>query len=186
MNATTPSPQSAPVLANASKALLWEGIILLILGSVAIAVPAVFTLAIELVVGAVFLIGGITRLWRCLRSSEQGSRLWTMLAAVAAIVAGVLLLANPLEGAVTLTVIIAVLLLVEGGAKLAAGLAMGGVSGRGWIMFSGVVDAVLGVLLLMGLPGTAIWAIGLMVGISLIMTGWTAIMMSIGLKKLAS
>lgn len=185
MNDTTQTPDGAPLVATASKALLWEGIVLLILGSVAIAVPAIFTLAIELVIGAVFLIGGITRLWRSLRGRVEGSQFWNILAAAAAIIAGILLLANPLQGAVTLTVIIAILLLVEGGAKLAAGFAMRPGNGWGWILFSGLVDAVLGILLLSGLPGTAVWAIGLMVGISLIMTGWTAIMMSIGLKKMA-
>ena len=130
MNDTTQTPDSAPLLANATKVLLWEGIVLLILGSVAIAVPAIFTLAIELVVGAVFLIGGITRLWRSLCGRLEGTQFWNIIAAAAAIIVGILLLANPLQGAETLTVIIAVLLLIEGGAKLAAGFAIR--PGNGW------------------------------------------------------
>ncbi len=169
----------------ASGTLMLEGIILILLGLVAIVVPGFFTLAIETLIGALFLVGGAIRLWRCLRNGADTSRVWHVVASLAAIVAGVLLLANPFQGAVALTIIVVALFLTEGATKLAAAFRVRPGNGWVWLLVSGAVDIVLAVLLWAGLPGTAAWAIGLMVGISLLFGGWTAVMIASGLRRMA-
>ena len=102
-----------------------------------------------------------------------------------AVVAGVLLLVNPMEGVLTLTIVLIALFLSEGVMKAIGALNMRPAAGWIWMLVSGLVDIVLGVLLWSGLPGTALWAIGLLVGISLLFTGWTAVMLAAGMRRAA-
>ena len=166
--------------------LKWEGIALIVLGTIAIVLPGVFTLAITTLIGVLLLVGGAIRLWRCLSGGDAGSHLWHILASVLAVVAGVLLLVNPMEGVLTLTIILIALFLAEGLMKAIGAVNMRPASGWVWMLVSGLVDIVLGVLLWSGLPGTALWAIGLLVGISLLFTGWTAVALSLGMRRMGS
>lgn len=175
---------SNPTKAAAST-LMWEGIALIVLGSIAIIVPAVFSLAITVLIGVLLLIGGAVRLWRCLRGGDSGSHLWHILAAVLAVIAGVLLLVNPAEGVLTLTVILIALFLAEGVIKSIGAIGMRPASGWLWMLISGLVDIVLGIVLWSGFPGSGMWAIGLLVGISLLFTGWTAVMLAGALRRSA-
>lgn len=169
-----------PVKAAAST-MFWEGILLIALGTFAIIVPGLFTLAVTTLIGVVFLAGGAIRLWRCVTARHGGSHLWHVVIGLLAIVAGLILLINPMEGVLTLTVVVIALLLAEGVMKLVGAVQVR--QGRVWMIVSGVVDLALGILLWAGLPETAVWAIGLMVGISLLFTGWTAVMFSAALKR---
>jgi len=177
-------PQALNIPAGARRALFWEGLVLIVLGALAIALPVLFTLAVELLLGVLLLVGGAFRLFRCLSASDGSSRVWPVIASLLAIVAGIFLLTNPLAGTITLTSIVIILLLVEGAAKVAGGLTLRPSSGWGWMLFNGAIDILLGVLLWAGLPDTALWALGLMIGISLLMTGLSAMMMSSALKQL--
>ncbi len=163
--------------------LMWEGIALIVLGSIAVIVPGIFSLAVTTLVGVLLLVGGAIRLWRCLSGGDAGSHLWHILAAILALVAGVLLLVNPMEGVLTLTVVVIALFLAEGVMKTIGAFSMRPRNGWVWMLVSGLVDIVLGALLWSGLPGTALWAIGLLVGISLLFPGWTAVMLAAGLKR---
>jgi len=162
---------------------MWEGIALIVLGSIAVIVPGIFSLAVTTLVGVLLLVGGVIRLWRCLSGGDAGSHLWHILAAVLAVIAGLLLLVNPMEGVLTLTVVVIALFLAEGAMKVIGAFNMRPAHGWVWMLISGVVDVVLGAVLWSGLPGTALWAIGLLVGISLLFTGWTAVMLAAGLRK---
>lgn len=170
----------APVKAAAST-MFWEGILLIALGTFAIIVPGLATLWVTTLIGVVFVVGGAIRLWRCFTARHGGSHLWHIVIALLAIVAGLILLINPMEGVLTLTVVVIALFLAEGAMKLVG--AFQAAQGRVWMVVSGVVDIALAVLLWAGLPETAVWAIGLMVGISLLFTGWTAVMLSSALKR---
>lgn len=174
---------AANPMKSGASTLMWEGIALIVLGGVAIVVPAVFSLAITVLIGILLLVGGAVRLWRCLRGGDSGSHLWHVLAAALAVIAGILLLVNPAEGVLTLTVILIALFLAEGVSKGIAAIGMRPAPGWFWVLISGLVDIVLGVVLWLGLPGSALWAIGLLVGISLLFTGWTAVMLSGALRR---
>lgn len=173
---------SGPMKAAAST-LMWEGIALIVLGSIAVVVPAVFSLAITALIGVLLLVGGAVRLWRCLAGGDAGRHLWHILAAVLALIAGVLLLVNPLQGVLTLTVILIALFLAEGAMKCIGALGMRPAAGWLWMLVSGLVDIALGIVLWSGFPGTGLWAIGLLVGISLLFTGWTAVMLAAALRR---
>jgi uncharacterized membrane protein HdeD (DUF308 family) len=106
---------------------------------------------------------------------------WSLLSAVIGIVAGVSLLGWPLLGTLSLTAVLIAFLLAEGIVTIMYALEhRGALSGRwGWMLASGIVDIGLGVLLLVGLPGTALWALGLLLGINLIFGGWALILMAL-------
>jgi uncharacterized membrane protein HdeD (DUF308 family) len=166
---------------------LAEGIILLILGILAIVVPPVATIAIEVLVGWLLLMSGIVGLIATVRMRRAPGFLWSMLSAILGIVAGIVLLRWPLSGAVSLTLILTVFLLIEGISSIFYALEhKRELSGRwGVMLFSGIVDVCLAALIFAGFPGTAAWAIGLLIGVNLVFGGSALIAMALHARDAA-
>lgn len=164
---------------------LGEGIVLFILGLAAVLIPPVATLAVAILIGWILLASGVVGLISTFRMRGAPGFGWSLLSAVVAIVAGVLLLARPLSGALSLTVVLTVFLIFEGVASIMMALNhRHGFSAR-WtlLLISGVVDLVLAGIIIMGLPGTAAWAIGLLVGINMVFGGSTLIAMALNARR---
>ena len=163
------------------KLFLIEGAVLLFLGLVAIIVPTVATVAVELLLGWLLLISGIVGLVTTLRMRSAPGVGWAMVSAFLGIAVGLILLWWPLSGAITMTLILTVFFLIEGLASiLYARDHRREMSGRwGWMMASGVIDLILAGFIFLGLPGTAAWAIGLLVGINLLFGGSALIGMAL-------
>ncbi len=164
---------------------LAEGIVLVILGLGAVLIPPLATLAIEVLIGWILLASGIVGLISTFRMRGAPGFWWSLLSAVAAVVAGVVLLAWPLSGAISLTIILTVFLFIEGFASIMLALShRGGFSSRwGLLLFSGIVDLVLAGIIVMGLPGTAAWAIGLLVGINMVFGGSALVGMALHARR---
>lgn len=97
---------------------------------------------------------------------------------------GTILIANPLQGALTLTIVLVLLFLVEGVAAIAVAIGFREHSRNwGWLLFSGLVDLLLAFLIWQGWPGTAAWSIGLLVGVNLFFTGLSLMMLAIAARK---
>lgn len=162
------------------KFFMGEGVVLLILGIAAIILPQVASVAIEILIGWLLLMSGIVGLWSSFATRHAPGFGWSLLSAVAGIVAGIVLLAWPLSGVVTLTLVLSAFLCVEGVVSIFYALAhRRELSGRwGMLLFSGVVDLVLAGLILSGLPASAGWAIGVLVGINMVMGGVALIAMA--------
>jgi uncharacterized membrane protein HdeD (DUF308 family) len=169
------------------RAFLIEGIVLLILGLFAIVIPVVATIAVEVFIGWVLLVSGVVGLISTFRMRNAPGFGWSLLSAVIAIAAGVILLAWPLSGVLSLTLILTAFLTIEGVASIMMALThRHGFSAR-WalLLVSGLVDLFLAALIFLGLPGTAAWAIGLLVGINLVFGGSTLISMALQARSLA-
>lgn len=164
---------------------LVEGIILVILGLVAILLPPIATLAVELVVGSLLLISGIVGLVATFMVRGAPGFGWSLLSAVIGTAAGVVLLWWPLNGALSLTVILTVFLMLEGVVSIMYALDhKRELSGRwGMMLVSGIVDIFLAGIIFAGLPGTAAWAIGLLVGINLVFGGSALISMALHARQ---
>ncbi|HSG89910.1 MAG TPA: DUF308 domain-containing protein [Pseudomonadales bacterium] len=147
------------------------GLVLILLGVTAIVLPLAAALAINMLLGVLLLAGGAVMGVQAIRSMGAARFWWHLGLAVLYAVMGVLLLVDPLSGVVTLTLLLAALLLFEGAVKIALALPMRGIDGWLWLLFSGVLTALLGGLILSGLPGSAAWALGLIFGINLLFTG---------------
>jgi len=149
-----------------------EAIVLLALGMIAIIVPPLATLGVTLVIGWVFLAGGIVGLIATFRARHAPGFWWSLVSAVLGIAAGLLLLAWPLSGAVSLTLVLISFFIVEGIATIMFGVEQRHhISTWGWMVASGIVDVLLAGILFAGFPETAAWALGLLVGIDMIFGG---------------
>jgi len=160
---------------------LAEGVLLLVLGVAAIVLPLVATIAVAFIIGWLLLMSGIIGLIATFRMRHAPGFWWSLLSALLAIAAGVVLLRWPLSGALSLTVILTIFFVIEGVASIFYALEhKRELSGRwGMMLASGVLDLVLASIIFLGLPGTAAWAIGLLLGINLVFGGSAIISMAL-------
>jgi uncharacterized membrane protein HdeD (DUF308 family) len=168
----------ADALGKHWRLLLVEGVLLVILGILAIAVPAAATLAVDIFVGWLFLIGGIVGLIALFSARDIAAFLWTLLTAALSLVAGIILIWKPVEGAMTLTLVLTALFIAEGVFQVIGSLAYRDVlrSGWGWLLASGIADLIMAAILIYAWPLSAAWALGLLAGVNLITSGWAIIM----------
>ncbi len=167
---------------------LTEGIVLLVLGILAIVLPPIATIAVAIIVGWLLLVSGVVGLIATLRMRHAPGFVWSLLSAILGIAAGIVLLLWPLSGAISLTLILSVFLVVEGVTSILFALEhKRELSGRwGVMLFSGIVDLLLAGIIFAGLPGTAAWAIGLLIGVNLVFGGTALIAMALHARKAAS
>ena len=169
------------------KLFLIEGIILALLGVAAIAVPWIATLAFTLVLGWLFLISGIVGLVTTFWMRGMPGFWWSLFSAIIAIAAGIFLLTSPVSGALSLTFVLIAFFVIEGIVTIMYAIEhRNQLSGRwGWMLASGIVDLILAGIIFAGLPGTAAWALGLLVGINLVFGGTAMIGMALAAKQAA-
>jgi uncharacterized membrane protein HdeD (DUF308 family) len=169
------------------KLYLAEGILLVILGFIAIVIPPIATLAVTILLGWLFLLSGVMGLITTFMMRQAPGFWWSLLSAALAVLVGGSLLAMPASGAVSLTIVLVAFFVIEGIASIMFALDhKSELTGRwGWMLASGVVDLVLGGMILAGLPSTAAWAIGLLVGINMIFGGSALVGMALHAKNAA-
>jgi len=153
--------------------LLALGIVQVIAGSIAIAAPTLASLAAVLIFGAVLLTSAIFHLLHAFKTRKWPGTLWYVLGGLLYAAAGVLVLLFPLGGALTLAVVVATLLIGDGVLRALVASTLRPQSGWGWWLAAGIASVLLGIILFIGWPATAIWAIGLLLGINLIFSGAT-------------
>ena len=149
--------------------------------SLPLAVPPIATLAVAIFIGWLFLISGIVGLVTTFMARNMPGFWWSLLSAVLAVAAGLVLLIWPAGAAFSLTLLLIVFFTIEGVLTILYALEhKKELSGRwGWMLASGVVDLILAVIILAGLPGTAAWALGLLVGINMLFGGTSMIAMAL-------
>jgi uncharacterized membrane protein HdeD (DUF308 family) len=164
---------------------LVEGIVLIILGLAAIAVPFIATLTFTIFFGWLLLISGVVGLVSTFSLRPAAGFWWSLLSAILAIAVGFLLIARPGQGAVSLTLLLIVFFIIEGFSSIIfATEYRQNLSGRwGWMVASGVVDLFLAAMIFLQLPSSAIWAIGLLLGINMVFGGTTLVMLALDAKK---
>jgi len=160
---------------------LAEGVVLLILGAAAILIPPLASVAVTIILGWVFLVSGVVGLFTTFRMRAAPGFWWALISAVLGIVVGIMLLASPLRALVPLTIMLIAFFIIEGIVSIMYALEhKRELSGRwGWMLVSGIVDLILAAVIFAGLPGTAAWAIGLLVGINMIFGGAALIAMAL-------
>jgi uncharacterized membrane protein HdeD (DUF308 family) len=168
------------------KAFLVEGIVLAILGLAAMIVPPLAGLAVTIFLGWMFLVSGIAGLAVTIWARGMPGFWWSLISAALAVLAGGILLARPLQGLFTLTVVIGVYFVAEGVATIMYALEhRRELSQRwSWLLMAGAMDIIIAGLIFAGLPGSAEWAIGLLVGLNLLFGGATLIGMSLAARKM--
>ena len=169
------------------RAFLIEGIILVVLGLAAIALPPFAGLAVTVVLGCLFLIGGVVGLIATFNQKNAPGFWWALISAAVSVLAGGILLSNPTAGVATLTYVLIAFFIVDGVLIIALAFShRRELTGRWeWMMLGGVMDLVLGAIIIAGLPGAITWALGLLVGIDLLFGGVSLIAMALHARNMA-
>ena len=169
------------------KLFLAQGIVMMVLGFLAIAVPNLATLAVEIFVGWLFFVGGIFRAVSVWHSRQAPGFAWSLLTAVLSVVLGLILILRPLEGALTLTMVLVAFFVIEGIASI-----IGAIEHRqhlrswGWVLVSGIIDLLLAYLIWQGWPSSASWAIGLLVGVDMLFLGLSLVMTALAARLMGN
>ncbi|WP_437678842.1 HdeD family acid-resistance protein [Sorangium sp. So ce131] len=156
------------------------GLAFMVLGLLAILLPFVASLATTIVIGWLMLIAGLIEGYHALRARAWVGAGWELVSAAVHVVAGGLVVAFPLTGKLALTAILAAYFAAEGVLKILRASQHRRVQASGWLVFDGLLSLALGILILMRWPSAAVWAIGLLVGVQLLVGG--ASMLLIGLS----
>jgi len=167
------------------KAFLFEGILLAILGLAAMIVPPLASLAVTIFLGWMFLISGIGGLVASYWAREMPGFWWSLISSALAVLAGGILLARPAQGVLTLTIVVGAYFLAEGVTTIMYALQhRRELSERwSWMLVAGAMDIVIAALVIAGLPGSAEWAIGLLIGINLLFGGTSLIAMALAARE---
>src|ERR1700716_3846029 len=167
------------------KAFLIEGFLLVWLGLAAMIVPPLASLAVTIFLGWMFLISGIAGLVLTFWARQMPGFWWSLLSAALALVAGIVLLAQPVQGSLTLTIVVGAYFLAEGVATIMYALEhRRELSERwSWLLFAGILDILIAGMIITGLPGSAEWAIGLLVGINLLFGGASLIGVALAARR---
>ena len=166
-------------------AFLIEGILLAVLGLAAMIVPPLASLAVTIFIGWMLLISGIAGLALTFWARTMPGFWWSLISAALALIAGMILLGQPAQGTYALTFVIGVYFLAEGVATIMYALEhRRELSGRwAWLLIAGLVDILIAFMIISGLPGSAEWVIGLLVGITFVFGGASLIGMALAFRK---
>jgi uncharacterized membrane protein HdeD (DUF308 family) len=158
-----------------------EGVLLIVLGFLALLVPPLATLGVTLVLGWLFLLSGVIGLVTTFWARQLPGFGWSLISALLGIAAGLVLLMSPVTGALSLTLVLIVFFIIEGVVSIMYAINhRQQFSGRwGFMLMSGIVDLVLAAMVYAGLPASAAWALGVLVGINMVFGGTALVAMAL-------
>jgi uncharacterized membrane protein HdeD (DUF308 family) len=165
--------------------VLW-GVLLIVFGMMAVGSPFLAAVAVNVVVAWLIVLAGIVHLMLAFRAHGAGSRIWKALVGIAYLCFGGYLLVRPVAGVASLTLLLATLFLVEGVLDIVLYVKTRPIHGSSWVLIDGIVTLLLGGMIYMQWPSSSAWAIGTLVGISLIFSGVARVMMSLAVHHAAS
>jgi uncharacterized membrane protein HdeD (DUF308 family) len=159
-------------------------ILLIIFGFLAITLPAAASIGVALVIGWLVLFSGLVQLIHAFESKGIGHVVWKLLVAAFYLAAGAYLIARPALGLAGLTLVLAIFFVAEGFVDVIAYFSTRKSGGSAWMLLDGIVTLVLGLMIWNRWPATSLWVLGTLVGISMLMTGITRLMMAVAVRKL--
>jgi uncharacterized membrane protein HdeD (DUF308 family) len=177
----TLSARSDPVRQASTLSILW-GVLLICLGVMAVGSPLIAAIAVNVVIAWLIALAGAVHLIVAFHTREAGSMIWRFLVGLAYIGFGVYLIARPVLAVASLTLILAALFLVEGVLDILLFFKVRAAARSTWILLDGIVTLFLGGLIYLQWPSSSAWAIGTLVGVSLIFSGVTRVMLSLAVR----
>jgi uncharacterized membrane protein HdeD (DUF308 family) len=168
------------------RTLLILGIVFVVLGFLAIILPVIASFVVTSFIGWLLVIGGVLYGYHAFRMRGGWNIAATLLLAVLTLASGIILLILPLAGMITLTMFLAAYFIVAGILKAIYAFQHRRSLGWGWALVSGLISIALGLLIASGLPGTALWALGVIFGVDLIFYGWALIFLQSKMKQAAA
>lgn len=185
MGGVAMDPEVREGLRRTWKALMAVGVLAIAVGCVAIVVPAVAAVATAIFIGWILIIAGAFLVAGAFAAQTVGSVVLRLIWAVLTVIVGIYLIVEPDSGTLTLTLVLGLYFLFMGLTRTAVAFAARGQQGAGLVGLSGIAGLLIGILVLVELPSSADWAIGLLVGIDLIFAGWTLVSVALLGRDLA-
>jgi uncharacterized membrane protein HdeD (DUF308 family) len=185
MGTPTLDPEIRAGLQRSWKALMAIGVTAIVIGCIAILVPAVASVGTAIFIGWILVIAGAFLVAGAFMAHSIGSVILRLIWALLTVIVGLWLIVEPHNGTLTLTLVLGIYFLFMGLTRIAVAFAARGKEGAGLVGLSGVAGLLVGILVLAKYPSSADWAIGLLVGIDLIFAGWTLVSVALVGKDLA-
>lgn len=158
---------------------IFESLMFILLGILAVALPGLFTMSVEFLIAILFIVGGVVQLARTFQVSGTASIIATLVGAVIYGAIGILLLIYPMIGVLSLTMLFAVIFFAQGLIQIYWGLTSQYLKRWGWWIFSGILSIVLALIIWSEWPTSAIWFIGLLVGVNLLFYGFSLLFITL-------
>ncbi|MCX7544364.1 HdeD family acid-resistance protein [Marinicella gelatinilytica] len=165
--------------------LLALGLVFIILGTIGLGLSVAMTVVTILFFGVLLLIGGVVQIFEAFKHKGWKSILGHVLIAAIYLLAGIMLITEPVVGSMALTALLAAAFIITGLFRIFMGFQLKGYGlGWGWLVFAGVISLALGVMIFFQWPESALWFIGLMIAIEMIFHGWAYVMLALAVKSL--
>jgi uncharacterized membrane protein HdeD (DUF308 family) len=171
------------IVRHASPLSIVWGVLLIIAGILAIGAPMVAALAVSVVIAWLIVFAGAVHVVVAFHAHRAGSLIWKLLVGIAYLCFGVYLLLHPVVGVASLTLLLATLFLIEGILNIILFFRMRSVGGSNWVLVDGIITLFLGLMIYLQWPSSSAWAIGTLVGISMLISGITRVMVSLAVRK---
>lgn len=172
-------------LARSWKGLMFVGVLAIVVGCIAILVPAVASVGTAIFIGWILLVAGAFLVAAAFSAHSVGSLVVRLIWAALTVIVGLWLIVEPHNGTLTLTFVLGVYFLFMGLTRITVAFLGRGQPNAGLVGLSGVAGLLIGILVLVKFPSSADWAIGLLVGIDLIFAGWTLVSVALVGKELS-
>jgi uncharacterized membrane protein HdeD (DUF308 family) len=177
---------SSNLVRRASTLSIFWGVLLIGLGMLAVASPMVAAVAVNVLIAWLIVFAGVVHLVVAFHTREAGSIIWRLLVGLAYMCFGGYLIARPVAGVASLTLLLASLFLLEGIFNIVLFFRAPSTLRSSWMLLDGIVTLLLGLLIYLQWPSSSAWAIGTLVGVSLIFSGVTRVMVSLAVRRAAS
>lgn len=162
--------------------ILW-GVLLIVFGMFAVGAPFIAAVAVTVAVAWLIVLAGVVHLMLAVHAHRAGRLVWKLLVGVAYIAFGVYLVLHPVLGVVSLTLVLASLFLIEGILDVILFFNMRSMRGAFWVLVDGIIKLLLGLMIYLQWPSSSAWAIGVLVGVSMIISGVSRVMLSLAVRK---
>ena len=173
----------AVVVRQASTWSIVWGVSLIILGMVAMASPVLAAVAVNAFIAWLIVLAGGVHVFLAFHAHGAGSLIWKLLVGIAYVCFGIYMIAHPALGVASLTLLLASLFLVEGILNVVLFFRMRSLHASSWVLIDGIITLLLGLMIYMQWPSSSAWAIGTLVGVSMIISGVTRVMLSLAVRR---
>lgn len=161
------------------------GIVFIIGGIFAIAMPLVSSIAVSIFLAAVLVVAGVVQIWQSFGVKSWTGFIWQLIIGIVMLLGGIAIYTQPATGSFALTLIIAAVFIAKGVFQIVLSFRLRPMDGWGWILAAGIIALLAGLMIVSNFPFSGLWVPGTLAGISLIFTGWSYIALGLAAKRLA-
>ncbi len=165
--------------------LIFLGVLTVIFGIIAIASPYLVGVTVSMFVGILLLGSGVAQIVHAVKSRQWGTGIWGTVIGLLGVAAGLLMIFRPVVGLLSMTLLLAFYFLIDGISEIIAAFKIKPDQGWGWVLFNGIIAVLLGFMIWRQWPVSGKWAIGVLVGIHIVFSGWTMVVLGTGARRIA-